>query len=140
MAPRSEKEWERMTTVQFAVDRSATRVKFWATATILAAPVELLATWAVSTAFGVMDGTPFVGVDLTPIQAFVVGCYVTGPFAAVLYCWGEWNVACGHASQSWPTAPAVVRSSRVADRNIYRRGTCYRLEVTYSYKVDGFEY
>jgi uncharacterized protein DUF3592 len=129
-----------MTTDLPAIDRDAVGVTFWATATALAAPLVLFATWALSSAFGLMEGVAFVGDELTPLQGFIVGCYVTGPFAAVFYCWGEWNVARGHASKAWPTAPAIVTSSHVAERNIYRRGLCYRLEVEYNYKVQDFEY
>jgi Protein of unknown function (DUF3592) len=129
-----------MTTDLPAIDRGATGVTFWATATVLAAPLVLSATWALSSAFGLMKGTAFVGDALTPLQGFVVGCYFTGPFAAIFYCWGKWNIALGHASKAWPTASAIVTSSDVAERDIYRRGICYRLEVEYDYKVKDFKY
>jgi len=133
-------EQKRMVTLLSAFDPDAAREKFWAAATVLAVPLVLFANWAISSAFGVMEGTSFVGDALTSLQGFVVGVYVTGPFAALFYCWGEWNVARGHESKSWPTAPAVITSTRVAERNIYRRGICYRLEVEYDYKVQDFEY
>jgi len=128
-----------MATLKPALD-PATRVKLWATAIVLAAPLVLFVNWAISSAFGVMEGVPLVGGELTPLQGFVVGVYVTGPFAALFYCWGEWDVALGHASESWPTATAIVESSRVAERDVYRRGMCYRLEVEYEYKVQDAEY
>src|SRR5262245_54308772 len=129
-----------MASVQSASDPGPARVNFWATATVLAGPLVLIANWVFSAAFGIMENTAFVGQELTPIQGFVVGVYVTCPFAPVLYCWGEWNVALAHASKTWPTATAIVKSSRVAERNIYRRGVCYRLEAEYDYKVQGAEY
>ena len=129
-----------MTMVEFAFHSDAVRVKFWATATVLAAPVVLLANWAISTAFGVFDGLPLVGVNVTPLQAFVIGVYVPGSFGVVMFCWGEWNVARSRATKTWPTTPAIVTSSRVAERDVYRRGMCYRLEAEYRYKVQGVEY
>jgi len=129
-----------MTTVQSAGARGDLRVRFWATATYLAVPLVLLTTWTVSSIYGVLDGVPLVDVGLTPLQGFVVGVYITGPFAAMLFCWGEWNVARGHASTSWPTAPGIVQESRVVESYLYRRGACYRLEVKYSYKAQGDEY
>ena len=129
-----------MATLGPVFDPDAARVKLWATATVLAPPLVLFANWVVSSAFGVMEGVPLVGVELTPLQGFVVGVYVTGAFAALAYCWGEWDVALGRASKSWPSATAIVESSRVGERDVYRRGRCYRLEVKYHYKVQDTEY
>jgi hypothetical protein len=130
---------------QTAIDPATMRVRFWAAATVLAPPLVALAVWAVSTATGVM-GDYFADVTspTTPIRAFVIGAYIGGPIAALLYGWGEWNAALGHASKAWPTATARIAESRVAEKGTYvktmRTGTRYRLKVEYRYRVQGAEY
>lgn len=130
---------------QTAIDSATMRVRFWAAATVLAPPLVVFAVWAVSTASGVM-GDYFVDVTsrTTPLRAFVIGAYIGGPIAALVYGWGEWNAALGHASKAWPTASAIIKESRVAEQGTYvktmRTGTRYRLEVEYRYRVQGTKY
>ena len=130
---------------QTAIDPVTMRVRFWAAATVLAPPLVVFAVWAVASATGVM-GDYFTDVTspTTPLRAFVIGAYIGGPIAALLYGWGEWNAALGHASKAWPTATAAIQASRVAEQGTYIKtmqvGTCYRLEVEYRYRAQGTEY
>ena len=124
---------------------SSSNATFTCTCSIRAPPLVVFAVWVVSTATGVM-GDYFVDVrsPTTPIRAFVIAAYIGGPIAALLYGWGEWNAALGHASKAWPTASTIIKESRVAEKGVYvktmRTGTRYRLEVEYRYRAQGAEY
>jgi hypothetical protein len=63
---------------------------------------------------------------------------------AVTVGWGTMNLLDSYTSQNWPVATGTVVSSKVTRHQVRRgrfsRGTVYRPEVSYSYRIGGNEY
>jgi hypothetical protein len=128
------------TVVRPVIGNEAAKLNFWAAATWLSPPLALIATWAFSSYFNVLNWYSMLGDHVTPLQAFVIGLYTMSPFAACLYAVSEWSAARARSTKSWPAARGIVKSSEVADRYVHKRGRVYRLDIDYRYKVDGVEY
>jgi Protein of unknown function (DUF3592) len=129
-----------MTTVTPATDANIARANFWKRAVWILPPLTLAAVWAIASFFGVFDGVPLVGQDLTPLQAFLLSCGMFHPVAAYFYTSAQWNIARAQGSRTWPAVRGFVKSSQVVERYNSRWGTTYKLDIDYRYKVGEREF
>jgi hypothetical protein len=114
-------------------------VRLWERLGTIGPPLAFILPLAVLWLLGGFDDFQWIGGSVTLAQSFAMLGAMCFPFAVFLYCGARWNQALAHASSAWPTTTGVVNESSVKGSEGRRRPS-YRLELRYSYEVDGQSY
>ena len=109
------------------------RIQFWQTATLAAPLAALVATPVAASLMGGFHEA-LVGEAVSAATTFGILGTMCFPLGAYFFARIKLDGARATSSQSWPTVPGVVLSSRVERRDT-EDDTLHSLVVSYSYKV-----
>ncbi|HTR88107.1 MAG TPA: DUF3592 domain-containing protein [Reyranella sp.] len=116
-------------------------VKFWQTATFVLPIVGLIVPISIAKILGGFGpGFEFVGQNLSPLEAFGLVGAMCFPFAGYQFARTKQERAQAQASQSWPTAPARIRTSDFLWVTGGYANSYYRARARYTYRVGGTDY
>jgi hypothetical protein len=117
-----------------------TEVDIWRVAMLAGPPLAFVAPLVLMWLLGGFTDFQMVGKPVNFIQAFGILGAICFPFGVYFLARSQMNAVRAGVSQSWPSVPGIVQSSKIEKRLNGVPMMIYRLALTYRYDVDGRPY